>query len=625
MSKVVFVLGVPRSGTTLLRLMLAGHPALFSPPELVIAPYETMAHRRADLEERFWEKGGLRRAFMELENLDVDGAKARVESLTDRTVPEVYALLQERAGSRILVDKCPHLAGAPEALPRLARWFPDARYLWITRHPGSVIRSLQSVNLAESLRSSYGDPEEIWREGNRHFAEFLTGIPEERWLRFRYEDLVTDPEPTLRQICGLLGIAYAEAMANPYEGDRMRSGPKGARATGDPNTAVRTKIEPELADRWLAGFDRRTVTPATTALARDLGYDLESLPLPALAGVSSAIGELLDAVRGIESSIEIPLALDNLEGRRFLLRLLGASVETYTEFSDPRRPQWHRFIGPTRKLFGDCPDCDYLRAPIAADATYRIRGTIARDATYVGFSLLGKGGRLAARIQSDQIARDGDGNFELEISRASTAQLRCDGDETEVVVRQYFPDRAREPAAELAIERVDAPPPAPLDAAEYAAGLGRATRMVKGVFARIRQTYETATRLPAKTFFTMPGDGLFATPDNIYQVCWYRFGMDQAFTIRGQLPKTRYFSVCLYNAWLESHDYTQRTIHLNHTQLVTEPDGAFTVVLADRDPGVPNWLDTGGHNAGYVLVRSLLLDGSPPELVTDTRMWHELR
>ena len=82
---VCFVLGAPRSGTTLLRVMLAGHPRLFSPPEMIVAPFRTMAERRQRLNERYWEKGGLRRALMELEACDVDTAKqteAALDALT---------------------------------------------------------------------------------------------------------------------------------------------------------------------------------------------------------------------------------------------------------------------------------------------------------------------------------------------------------------------------------------------------------------------------------------------------------------------------------------------------------------------------------------------------------------
>src|SRR5688500_8494045 len=103
---IAFVVGAPRSGTTLLRVMLAGHPRLWSPPEMVIAPFETMAERAAHQNRRFWEKGGLRRALMDLEGLDVEAAKVRETELEGLTVPEVYALLQARLGDRTLVDKC---------------------------------------------------------------------------------------------------------------------------------------------------------------------------------------------------------------------------------------------------------------------------------------------------------------------------------------------------------------------------------------------------------------------------------------------------------------------------------------------------------------------------------------
>src|SRR5436853_374076 len=102
----------------------------------------------------------------------------------------VFVLGAPRSGTTLLRLM---LAGVPEALPRLARWFPDARYLWIVRHPGSVIRSLQSVNLAESLRTSYGDPETVWRRGNETMRDFLATIPRERWTRFQYEEMVRAP------------------------------------------------------------------------------------------------------------------------------------------------------------------------------------------------------------------------------------------------------------------------------------------------------------------------------------------------------------------------------------------------------------------------------------------------
>jgi hypothetical protein len=175
-----FVVGAPRSGTTLLRVMLAGHPRLFSPPEMVIAPFATMQERKARLDERFWEKGGLRRALMELEGLDVDAAKAREASFETWTVPEVYRHLTDRLGERTLVDKCPHLVATPEALARRATWYPDARWIWIIRHPGSVTRSVENMPMAEVMLSGWAsDARSIWYFADENVRRFFATIPEE--------------------------------------------------------------------------------------------------------------------------------------------------------------------------------------------------------------------------------------------------------------------------------------------------------------------------------------------------------------------------------------------------------------------------------------------------------------
>ena len=84
--------------------------------------------------------------------------------------------------------------------------------------------------------------------------------------------------------------------------------------------------------------------------------------------------------------------------------------------------------------------------------------------------------------------------------------------------------------------------------------------------------------------------------------------------VRGRIPRARYFSISLCNAWLESLDYRHHQVALNQRQIVLEPDGGFEITLADDDPGKANWLDTAGHRQGYVLARALLLEEEMPEL-----------
>lgn len=619
-----FILGAPRSGTTLLRVMLAGHPRLWSPPEMILAPFETMAERAGDQNRRFWEKGGLRRALMDLEGLDVEAAKAREAALEGMTIPQVYRLLQERLGDRMLVDKCPHLSVRPTAMPRVERWFAGPRYLWILRHPGSVLRSLENMPMAEVMLDGYGgDPREAWTECNRNVRDFLATIPEERWTIVRYEDLVTDPKPVMERACATLGVPFDPAVLDPYEGDRMREGPKGARAIGDPNMAARGKIDPALATSWLEGFDPRLASPPTRALAKELGYDIDAMPLPPIAKVGEALVGLAGTVRELELGISMPADLDAVEGRRFLLRMMTAAVDLFCEQGDADRPTFHHAEGPSRKMFADCPDADYLRAPlrVGPGRRYTLSGRIPKGTTYAGVVLYGKGGRVGRFLRDAELQPDAEGRFALTIGvdgQGTGPFLQCDGDENAVIVRQYFTDRGKQAPIEVSMA-LDGPLPAPepLDPLALARQLEGATRMVRTVMKRTTDAHRMASTAALNRFISIPGDQLFPTPDNEYRVAWYRFGPSQVMFVRGRVPRARYFSLTLYNAWMESLDYTRHRVSLNHTQMKLGPDGTFEVCLAHRDPGHANWLEVAGHGAGYLLARSLLAEEPVPDLTIE--------
>ncbi len=621
----IFVLGAPRSGTTLLRVMLAGHPQLFSPPEMVIAPFATMAERRKKLDERFWEKGGLRRAIMELRGCGVDEAKAVEASLEDRTVPDVYAWIAAQLGDRILVDKCPHLSADPAALSRLARCFPAARWVWIVRHPGSVTRSIENMPMAEVMLQGYApDARDIWYFANRTIQSFLEGIPAGQKGTIRYEDMVGDARKAMESLCRDISLDFHEALLTPYEGDRMREGPSGARAVGDPNMAGRGKVDPSLATKWLEGFDPSTVSPDTHRLARELGYDLGALEAPPMAAVSSAMAALFDSARKIESGLRMPSDLDAVEGRRFLLRMLSMSVDLMVEEGDADRPRFHHAEGPTRKMFADNPDADYWRAPIrlGAGRRYRVSGTLPLGTTYVGILYYRKGGVVGRYMPDRDFVRDG--AFSLVLSADHDADFRGEGDETAVMVRQYFADRAAEAPIDLRIEFLGEAAPPALDPRALARDLERARRNLEAVFSRTLGTWEMARVGLLNRFVQLDGAALFPTPDNTYLACWYRFGQDQVMFIRGKAPAARYWSYCLYNVWMESGDYRHARVSLNHSQVKLDGD-RYEICLAHRDPGHPNWIDTTGHLAGYVLLRCLLPGGEIEVPTVEVKYERELQ
>ncbi|MEE8312576.1 MAG: hypothetical protein V3R77_09965, partial [Candidatus Binatia bacterium] len=57
-------------------------------------------------------------------------------------------------------------------------------------------------------------------------------------------------------------------------------------------------------------------------------------------------------------------------------------------------------------------------------------------------------------------------------------------------------------------------------------------------------------------------------------------------------------------------DYVNRPVALNRAQTRLEPDGSFRMIIAHRDPGVPNWIDTEGRGFGLVFWRFMLPTGA---------------
>ena len=114
-----FVLSPPRSGSTLLRAMLAGHPRLFAPPELELLTFGDMAERKAAFSgrESFWLEG-LLRAVMALRQCGPEAAAEILAACEEEALPiqELVRRLQGWLGDRLLVDKTPSYALDPALL-----------------------------------------------------------------------------------------------------------------------------------------------------------------------------------------------------------------------------------------------------------------------------------------------------------------------------------------------------------------------------------------------------------------------------------------------------------------------------------------------------------------------------
>lgn len=267
----VFVLGCPRSGTTIFRCMMMGHPAIYAGPELHMLQFESLRQRERALIEigTSWMVMGFSQTIQDLTGWSERETFHYVSTLTKRDLPveDVYRIIHGYCPRPIVVDKSPSIARSISTMEKIEKIFANPRYLYITRHPYSVIESMMRMQISPPRpKHTFPKAEEWWMQTNTNVRTFLARIPHERWLQLSYEDLMRSPESTLKGVTNFLGLDYESRMANPYQGDRLIKG------IGCVNLPKRNKVEPELADAWKSiRFERRLLSE-TVALAAQLGY-----------------------------------------------------------------------------------------------------------------------------------------------------------------------------------------------------------------------------------------------------------------------------------------------------------------------------------------------------------------
>ncbi|MCH6257187.1 amino acid adenylation domain-containing protein [Puniceicoccaceae bacterium K14] len=286
-SKAIFILSPPRSGSTLLRVLLGGHPGLFAPPELELLGFNTLQDRKEAFPGRdSFSLEGTVRSLMELTGVDVDGAKSMMERYENQnmSVKEFYSVMQDRLGDRLLVDKTPSYPLDINALHRAEEDFEDAVFIHLVRHPLAVMRSFDEARL-EQVFCRYDHPynrlelsELIWTICQQNIQEFLKTIPSHRQLKVRFEDLVGLPRQTISYITHFLELNFDASMLDPYQekGDRMTDGlHKDSRMLGDVKFHRYKGIESSVVERWRETMDEGLIGDVTREMASQLGYRID--------------------------------------------------------------------------------------------------------------------------------------------------------------------------------------------------------------------------------------------------------------------------------------------------------------------------------------------------------------
>jgi hypothetical protein len=363
-------------------------------------------------------------------------------------------------------------------------------------------------------------------------------------------------------------------------------------------------------------------------------------PAPDAMGPESrkAFAELLALVaeaerRTLSAEWNVRSPQDVIDGHRVLLHLLAAAIDLHFE-GDPERPYWVPMPSPTRKYLGDNPDAHYFFTPLRGDRRFRIRGNTA-GAVYTSFTFqsaeTGAASGITAARNHTQFDVAKDGSYELVVGPGASGRngVALDARTVSVTTRHYFENAISaqlDPALRvpLAIEPLEDPgAPAPLSDAESARRIGAAARFFRestlGMPPRDpKQQPAWVSTVPNRLGPPALQSGredvsAWHAVDNAYSMGPYLLKPDEALVMEGRMPKCGFANVVLWNRWMASYEYRfGRRISLNRKQMKLGPGGRYRIVIAQRDPGVADWLDTEGRPSGLIFWRFQLPE-EPPE------------
>jgi hypothetical protein len=191
-----FLVGSERSGTTLLRLMLARHPRIECAPEFEFIVEFMPAEGGWPEIDAYHEWLALNRVF-QLSGLKID-ASLDYPSL-------VKSFLEQYCAT---TDKPIRGATCHKHFERIGEIWPEARYVHLLRDGRDVARSCIGMGWAGNVWHAT----DRWVHALDLWAEMKKRLPAERLLEVRYEDLILRPQEVLGEICRFLGTEYDAEM-----------------------------------------------------------------------------------------------------------------------------------------------------------------------------------------------------------------------------------------------------------------------------------------------------------------------------------------------------------------------------------------------------------------------------
>ena len=317
-------------------------------------------------------------------------------------------------------------------------------------------------------------------------------------------------------------------------------------------------------------------------------------------------------------------------------QLMAAMAQGYLNmvYANPDLPDWTPTLNNVLNMAAPNPDFIYLYAAIRPGGTYRISG-------YRGSSLfayINQGRDFYANTKTPGPALDGinlddmqigaDGYFEILVSPERPADVngnwwRLHPDTNYFAVRTAAYDWLRETDPRLAIDKLDTPiAPRRLSAQEInerliklASWIENATTIWFNHMNEMRSK-DIVNRLEVYDYGSVGG-----FVGQVYLEGLYQLAEDEALILETEIPeKSFYWSFLVTDDQFTTVDYMNRQSSLNPAQIHVDSDGKFRAVISAGDPGVQNWLDTGGYTSGIIQGRWNQCSSNPQPTLTKVKL-----
>lgn len=263
----------------------------------------------------------------------------------------------------------------------------------------------------------------------------------------------------------------------------------------------------------------------------------------------------------------------------------------------------------------DNPDSIYRVIPIDGSERYLLKGQVAeKRLTENYFTLWDRQMNTVAVFSGHDLVLDRDRNFTITVdsdpANGRANHIRSTSAAYEFYIRDVILDWSTDRANTLRVEKLGPPKTPPRSEQDQAELTAQFMRAYADNTVRWNQQ---ALNKPANSFaFTIDRDTDGALRNQIYILGHFRLQDDEALVLTVRLGGARYFIAPVTNIWGTTNDIVNRTGSLNKAQSCPNPDGSYTYVVSARDPGVYNWIDTGGTHEGILTLRWAEFAGGRP-------------